>query len=496
MPSGVDGSVGYGTVVLGVQWSKGKGRVIPEATERIVARLKRSGMTLFEKVIERGQTQVVFEKVPVGEWVLEAEAWGSGEVVVHAKGVVVAGNQPVSGAQVRLTVGTQTYTATTDGQGKFDLGLVKWFWGGELRVTASGYPEWVGWVGAFDFTRSSEGLVVDMGSGGISRKRQWTQGVVLASGATSFSLGANENKQVEVILASKLTDLHVTPSEIRLGVGSEVEVAVQGKIEQEAGWTPNYVFLILVPLSGGKVNWQIADSSIASLSATSGLSVTVRGLREGQTTLTVTDAESGKSKQVRVEVVTVGRFVVVDSTTRVGIPRAIVELLLNEQLQDWTLTNAQGQFSFENIPPNAVFIAVAQGYKLTVVPVTQQQIMLEKKPPISNPVTLQGEVKNNGQGIPNVVIWADYGDEEAGEEEYAVTDEQGRYSMQVPAQKSVAVMAVLAKGYRPTPDDKVAIVQSGQAGSIITVNFIVQNGFIVPETLNQPPPSPPPSPGF
>jgi hypothetical protein len=303
--SPLDMSAGYGTVVLSVQWSKGKGRVIPEATERIVARLKRSGMTLFEKVIERGQTQVVFEKVPVGEWVLEAEAWGSGEVVkqlVHAKGVVMAGNQPVSGAQVRLTVGTQTYTATTDGQGKFDFGLVEWFWGGELRVTASGYPEWVGWVNAFDFTRSSEGLVVDMGSGGISRKRQWTQEVVLASGATSFSLGANENKQVEVILASKLTDLHVTPSEIRLGVGSEVEVAVQGKIEQEAGWTPNYVLLILVPLSGGKVNWQIADSSVASLSATSGLSVTVRGLREGQTTLTVTDTESGKSKQVRVEV--------------------------------------------------------------------------------------------------------------------------------------------------------------------------------------------------
>jgi hypothetical protein len=67
-------SAGYGTVVLSVQWSKGKSRVIPEATERIVARLKRSGMTLFEKVIERGQTQVVFAKVPVGEWVLEAEA--------------------------------------------------------------------------------------------------------------------------------------------------------------------------------------------------------------------------------------------------------------------------------------------------------------------------------------------------------------------------------------------------------------------------------------
>jgi len=72
--SPLDLSAGYGTVVLSVQWSKGKSRVIPEATERIVARLKRSGMTLFEKVIERGQTQVVFEKVPVGERVLEAEA--------------------------------------------------------------------------------------------------------------------------------------------------------------------------------------------------------------------------------------------------------------------------------------------------------------------------------------------------------------------------------------------------------------------------------------
>ena len=72
--SPLDMSAGYGTVVLSVQWSKGKGRVIPEATERIVARLKRSGMTLFEKVIGRGQTQVVFAKVPVGEWVLEAEA--------------------------------------------------------------------------------------------------------------------------------------------------------------------------------------------------------------------------------------------------------------------------------------------------------------------------------------------------------------------------------------------------------------------------------------
>jgi len=51
-------------------------------------------------------------------------------------------------------------------------------------------------------------------------------------------------------------------------------------------------------------------------------------------------------------------------------------------------------------------------------------------------------------------------------------------------------MAVLAKGYQSTPDDKVAIVQSGQAGGTITVNFTVQNGVIVPEAMTNPPPSP------
>ncbi|MFA0777119.1 MAG: hypothetical protein PVTTEEND_000833, partial [Candidatus Fervidibacter sp.] len=44
--SAFDMSAGYGTVSLSVQWPKGKSRVIPEATEWIVARLKRSGMTL------------------------------------------------------------------------------------------------------------------------------------------------------------------------------------------------------------------------------------------------------------------------------------------------------------------------------------------------------------------------------------------------------------------------------------------------------------------
>ncbi len=298
--SSVGASSGYGTVTLSVQWSKVRGRVIPEATERIVARLKRSGVTLFEKVIERGQTQVVFEKVPVGEWVLEAEALGSGEEVVHVKGVVKANDQPVAGAQVTLTAyfpdtGDQkTYTATTDDQGRFDFGLLKWFHG-ELQVVASGYPEWRDWVGAWEFMRP-EGLVIDLT--GESRKRQLVGGVTLASGATSFTLGANENKQVEVVLASRLSDLYVTPREVRLSVYGEVDVSVQGLIEQAAEWDQNLVRLYLVPLSGDKVRWQIADSSVASLSSQTGLSVTVRGLKEGQTTLTVTDTESGKSKQV------------------------------------------------------------------------------------------------------------------------------------------------------------------------------------------------------
>jgi hypothetical protein len=296
----------HGTVTLSVQWPKGKGRVIPEATEWIVARLKRRGMTLFEKVVERGQTQVVFEKVPVGDWVLEAEALGSGEEVVHAKGVVKVNNQPVAGAQVTLTAhffdtGEQkTYTATTDDQGRFDFGLLKQFHG-VLRVVASGYPEWSDWVSAWEFMRP-EGVVIDLLRPGLIRKRQLGGGVTLASGATSFTLGANENKPVEVVLASRLSDLYVTPGEVRLSVNGEVDVSVQGLIEQPAEWNPNLVRLYLVPLSGDKVRWQIADSSVASLSSQTGLSVTVRGLKEGQTTLTVTDTESGKSKQVRVEV--------------------------------------------------------------------------------------------------------------------------------------------------------------------------------------------------
>jgi hypothetical protein len=249
--------------------------------------------------------------------VLEAEAWGYGKVeqLVRAKGIVRANNQPVSGAQVRLTVdypeGTQTYTATTDGQGKFDLGLVKWFWDGELRVTASGYSEWVSWVDAHQFAYSLEGVTVNLStsttppspppSPDFGERKRGTEPVILASGAVSFTLGSNETKSVDVELASKVTELSVTPSEIRLGVGGEVEVAVQWKIEEEE-IAPNLIRLVLGPLSGGKVRWQIADSNIASLSAESGLSVTVRGLREGQTTLTVTDTESGKSKQVRVQV--------------------------------------------------------------------------------------------------------------------------------------------------------------------------------------------------
>ncbi len=138
--SAFDMSAGYGTVALSVQWPKGKSRVIPEATERIVARLKRSGMTLFEKVIERGQTQVVFEKVPVGEWVLEAEAQGRfGEVLARGSAsfaleanqnkqvevelttvapVVVTGSGPT---QVRGTSVPQGTPVTQTGPNTFDI---------------------------------------------------------------------------------------------------------------------------------------------------------------------------------------------------------------------------------------------------------------------------------------------------------------------------------------------------------------------------------------
>jgi len=272
-------------------------------------RLKRNGAVLFEKVVDRSQTQVRFEKVPVGNWVLEAEARGEAtNVGVKARGIVKAGNQPVAGAQVTLDVQYPeqvTYTTTTDAEGKFAFNVFPSWFEGYLRVVAEGYPEWEDWVREWAFSQSPDGLVIDLlenrsrGNRGQERNRQYLP-VVLASGAISFTLSANEDKQIEVELASKLTDLWVTPPQISVRVNGSVEVAVQGLIEQGADWNPNMLLLYLVPMNPEKVRWQIADSNIASLSADTGLSVTVQGLREGETTLTVTDEESGKSKQVSV----------------------------------------------------------------------------------------------------------------------------------------------------------------------------------------------------
>ncbi|MFA0750946.1 MAG: hypothetical protein SLRJCFUN_001349 [Candidatus Fervidibacter sp.] len=75
---------GYGSVILNIQWPQGKSRIIPDATQTFVVQLDRGGRTLFKRSVDRSQTQVVFEKVPVGEWVLKATALGRfGEVLAE-----------------------------------------------------------------------------------------------------------------------------------------------------------------------------------------------------------------------------------------------------------------------------------------------------------------------------------------------------------------------------------------------------------------------------
>lgn len=346
-------SSGYGKVTLTVHWPE-RGRVIPYATEQIVARLKRNGSILFEQVIERGQTQVVFEKVPVGNWVLEAEARGTGTQAVEVKGEVIDydTNLPVPNAQVTLMIFSpqeKTLSTTTDNSGQFNFGLVSFHFG-EIKVTAQGYQEFYWPVNFGDFV-TGEGITIHMrkpSSGGApppppSRsKRQWLAHIILASGAASFTLDANENKQVVVELASKLKDLNVTPAQIRLAIGESVDVAVQGLIEQANEWDPNRVWLYLVELNPNKVRWQVEDISVISLSATTGLSVTLRGLREGQTTLTVRDEESGKSKEVSVQVVS-ARVVTIRLQTINGQPVNAEWAAFQDGDGNWQVVNPTSQ---------------------------------------------------------------------------------------------------------------------------------------------------------
>jgi len=69
---------GYGKVIVAIQWDN-RGRLIPPETDRIRVMLQRAGTTLMEQTVNRPimqtESTVVFEKVPVGEWVLAAEAY-------------------------------------------------------------------------------------------------------------------------------------------------------------------------------------------------------------------------------------------------------------------------------------------------------------------------------------------------------------------------------------------------------------------------------------
>ena len=69
---------GYGKVIVTIQWDN-RGRLIPPETDRIRVMLQRAGITLMEQTVTRPimqtESTVVFGKVPVGEWVLVAEAY-------------------------------------------------------------------------------------------------------------------------------------------------------------------------------------------------------------------------------------------------------------------------------------------------------------------------------------------------------------------------------------------------------------------------------------
>lgn len=160
-----------------------------------------------------------------------------------------------------------------------------------------------------------------------------------------------------------------------------------------------------------------------------------------------------------------------DVATGQGIAKAVVALF-DKELLDWTLTDEQGNYT-TSVPPSTLHLAAgAQGYfpsdKKALAPVVNFD--LQPKPPVSPAATLRGTVRDavSTQGIANVVMFAGW---ENGEiSEIAVTNEQGEYTMQVPAQTEIVVGVVLVRGYEfPDP----VTVTTGEEGSETVQDFLL-----------------------
>lgn len=106
------------------------------------------------------------------------------------------------------------------------------------------------------------------------------QGVALAQSSTRVTVTGGNQTNLQLSLASTVDRVEVAPTTLSIRPGSADTLT--GTAKDSSG--------NLVPLSAGKIRWASSDAGVATVN-----NGRVTAVREGSTTITFTDTESGKS---------------------------------------------------------------------------------------------------------------------------------------------------------------------------------------------------------
>ncbi|HRK20343.1 MAG TPA: Ig-like domain-containing protein [Fimbriimonadaceae bacterium] len=111
-------------------------------------------------------------------------------------------------------------------------------------------------------------------------------GVAQASGGTTLQLQPNKTVQSTVTMASTITSVGISPTPVNLTVGQNTPVSVEARDSQDR----------LVLVSSNSVTWSSSDSSkVSILGLANSPNAVATGVAQGNATIQVNEAESGKS---------------------------------------------------------------------------------------------------------------------------------------------------------------------------------------------------------
>ena len=111
-------------------------------------------------------------------------------------------------------------------------------------------------------------------------------GTALSSGSGTITIRPRRTTSLDLELNSTIAALAITPNPITLYVGLSAPITVSAVDAKGA--------MVLLPTSGATITYQLGSTNFAAVSG-AGNAATLTGVAVGQTTLTVTDTESGKT---------------------------------------------------------------------------------------------------------------------------------------------------------------------------------------------------------